>query len=124
MEVRPEGHPALLTPVTPPLREYGCGDLWQPHTSARKHQRAVTLYRLHESEGVKGRREMEINWGVQRHPSCPSSTPSSVQSSERWDGGINTLPPKPTLGMMDGQMQEGEWRRREGEIKGEKSEGS
>lgn len=53
----------------------------------------------------------------------PSSTSSSVQRSERWDGGINTLPPKPTLGMIDGQMQEGSGGG-EGEIKGEKSEGS
>lgn len=30
-----EGHPALLTSVTPPLRKYGCRDLWQPHTTTQ-----------------------------------------------------------------------------------------
>lgn len=37
----------------------------------------------------------------------PSSTPSSVHSSEGWERRINTLPSKSTLGMTDGQMQEG-----------------
>ncbi|KAG7237160.1 hypothetical protein INR49_032656, partial [Caranx melampygus] len=62
LEVRLQGHPALLTPVTPPLRKYGCCcDLWQPHTTAPKHQRALTLHRPHKREGVmegsKGKKE-------------------------------------------------------------------
>lgn len=51
----------------------------------------------------------------------PSSPSSSVRSGEGWERRINTLPPQSTLGMIDGQMQEG---RKEGgggggEIKGE-----
>lgn len=52
-------------------------------------------------------------------PPPPSSTSSSVHSSEGWEGRINTLPPKSTLGMIDGQMQEGRKGGGGGEIKGE-----
>lgn len=69
---------------------------------------------------------LKILWKpIQGSPTlCPppllpssSSTSSSVYSSEWWERRINTLPPKSTLGMIDGQMQEGR-KGGGGEIKG------
>lgn len=133
------GSDLQLLPVPPPTHTLPCITLVpvEAVTYRRVNLHTLLVIPLHFSHNAT-----EILWKVIWGPlpftppsslllssssSSPSSTPSSVQRSERWDGGINTLPPKPTLGMIDGQMQEGSggggerWRLKERSLRVHKS---